>query len=280
MIIDFHTHTFPDRIAAGALQKMQADSHARAFSDGTKCGLLASMKDAAIDWSVALPVATNPLKVSSINDTSIAANGIDNLIYFGCIHPENDNYAQELSRIAAAGVKGIKIHPVYQGVDIHDLRFLRILGKAAELGLIVVTHTGDDIAFPGIVRCSPEMIRNAIDQIGPMQLVLAHMGGWKNWHRVADCLADTCVYLDTSFSLGHIIPLEAGHYTPAQQQLLTAAEFCEIIRSFGTDRILFGTDSPWACQKSAVEDIRQLPLSDAEKDAILGGNACRLLQLA
>lgn len=280
MIIDFHTHTFPDRIAAAALQKLQADSHAQAFSDGTKSGLLSSMASAGIDRSVVLPVATNPKKVCSINDLSIAAIATDDLIYFGCIHPENDNSSQELSRIAAAGIKGIKIHPIYQGTDIHDLRFLRILGKAAELGLIVVMHAGDDIAFPGIVRCSPKMIRTAVDQVGPIHLVLAHMGGWKNWSRVADCLADTGVYLDTSFSLGHIIPLEAGHYTPAQQQLLTAAEFCEIVRSFSADRILFGTDSPWACQKSALEDIRQLPLSDAEKAAILGGNACRLLQLA
>ena len=279
MIVDFHTHTFPDRIAAGALQKMQADTHARAFSDGTQSGLLSSMAASGINCSVVLPVATNPLKVSSINDISIAAIGASSLIYFGCIHPENDDYAQELSRIAAAGIKGIKIHPVYQGVDINDLRFLRILDKAAELGLMIVTHAGDEIAYPGIVRCSPEMIRSAVNQIGSMQLVLAHMGGWKNWSRIADCLADTAVYLDTSFSLGHIIPLEAGHYTPAQQQLLTAAEFCEIVRSFGADRILFGTDSPWACQKRALEDIRQLPLSDAEKTAILGGNACRLLQL-
>lgn len=280
MLIDFHTHTFPDRIAAGALQKMQSDSHAQAFSNGTKSGLLASMKDAGIDCSVVLPVATNPLKVSSINDISIAANGIDNLIYFGCIHPENENYAQELSRIAAAGIKGIKIHPVYQGADIDDLRFLRILGKAAELGLIVVMHAGDDIAFPGVVRCSPEMIRSAMDQIGPMQLVLAHMGGWKNWHRVTDCLADTCVYLDTSFSLGKIAPLEADFYTPTEQQLLTPTEFCEIVRTFGADRILFGTDSPWANQKNALRDIQQLALSDSSKTAILGGNACRLLQLA
>ncbi len=280
MIIDFHTHTFPDRIAAAALQKLQADSHAQAFSDGTKSGLISSMASAGIDRNVVLPVATNPKKVSSINDLSIAAIGEDDLIYFGCIHPENNDYAQELSRIAAAGIKGIKIHPIYQGTDINDLRFLRILGKAAELGLIVVTHAGDDIAFPGVVRCSPEMVGTAVDQIGPIQLVLAHMGGWKNWQRVCDCLADTGVYLDTSFSLGQIVPLEEGHYTPAQQQLLTDTEFCQIIRSFGADRILFGTDSPWACQKSTLEAIRQLPLTDAEKYAILGGNARRLLRLA
>lgn len=280
MTIDFHTHTFPDRIAAGALQKMQADSHAQAFSDGTKSGLLASMKAAAIDYSVVLPVATNPLKVSSINDLSIAAIGAEKLIYFGCIHPENEDYAQELSRIAAAGIKGIKIHPIYQGVAINDLRFLRILNKAAELGLIVVTHAGDDIAFPGVVRCSPEMIRSAIDQIGPMQLVLAHMGGWKNWQWVADCLADTCVYLDTSFSLGQIAPLQEGFYTPAAQQLLTPSQFCEIVDIFGKERILFGTDSPWANQANVLADIQKLPLSTVEKTAIFGGNACRLLQLA
>lgn len=278
MIIDFHTHTFPERIAATALKKMQSDSHSQTFSDGTAAGLLESMSRHGIHRSVVLPVATNPLKVSSMNDLSVSMNQDGSLIYFGCIHPDMESWHRELGRIAELGLKGIKIHPVYQGADIDDIRFLRILGRAAELGLIVVTHAGDDIGFPGVVRCSPEMIRSAISQVGSFPFVLAHMGGWKNWDRVAGLLADTGVYLDTSFSLGGISPIDS-HYAPEELSLLIAEDFCALVRSFGAERILFGTDSPWSCQGESRKAIEALPLTPAEIAAILGGNAQKLLKL-
>ena len=279
MIIDFHTHTFPEKIAQRAISSMQASSHAAAFSDGTSAALKASMADAGITYSVVLPVATNPTKLASMNDFSIENNGADGLIYFGAMHPLADNWEEELSRLAAAGIKGIKIHPLYQEVDIDDIRYLRILEKAAELGLITVMHAGADIGFPGIDRCPPEAIRQAVNQLGNIPLVLAHMGGWKNWDRVTDQLASTCVYIDTSFSLGSIPPLDDGYYSPNQLPLLSSETFCKLIRDFGAHRVLFGTDSPWACQKSEVNAIRNLPLTTQEQTQILGENARKLLHI-
>ncbi len=277
MIIDFHTHTFPDKVAAVAIPKMQQASHSKAFTDGTLGGLKASMAKAGIDGSVLLPVATNPLKVSSINDLSITKNGKDGLIWFGCIHPDMEDWKEELARIADAGLKGIKIHPQYQGVDIDDIRYLRILSRAAELGLLVLTHAGDDIGFPGEVRISPEMVLSALKQVGDLPLILAHMGGWKNWERV-EMLGETSVYLDTAFSLGTITPID-GHYAPEELQMLSEERFCNLIRTFGSERILFGSDSPWTDQGESLSAIRHLPLTDAEKENILGQNAAKLLKL-
>jgi len=235
------------------------------------------MQAAGIDRSVVLPVATNPLKISSINDLSVALTEREGLIYFGCVHPDSENWHEELGRIAVAGIKGIKIHPVYQGADIDDPRFLKILARAAELNLLVVMHAGDDIGFPGVVRCSPQMIRNAVRQVKGVKLIAAHMGGWKNWETVAENLVDTDVMIDTAFSLGKIVPLEEGYYTEEQLWMLRDAPFCELVRAFGSKRVLFGTDSPWADQATAVRDIRNLPLTDEEKADILGENAHRLL---
>lgn len=277
MIIDFHTHTFPEKVAAAAIPKMQAASHSKAFTAGTAEALRASMAKAGIDRSVVLPVATNPLKVSAINDLSIAHLGDEALTYFGCIHPEQTDWKEELCRIAKAGLKGIKIHPQYQGADIDDIRYLRIFEQAASLGLWVVTHAGDDIGFPGLVRCAPEMVQNAIAQVGDFPLILAHMGGWKNWDRVEQ-LAETKVYLDTAFSLGTITPID-DHYTTEELQMLSAERFCTIVRAFGAERILFGTDSPWGDQQKTLESIRALPLTAQEKALILGENAKNILKL-
>lgn len=279
MIIDFHTHTFPDKIAQRAITGMQANSHAAAFSDGTVSALRGSMAAAGVTYSVVLPVATNPSKLTSMNDAAIAVNGKDGIFHFGAMHPLAENWETELIRISEAGLKGIKIHPFYQGVDINDIRYLRLLGKAAELNLITVMHAGSDIAYPSQVRCNPEMTADALGQLGPIPIVLAHMGGWKNWDRVAEYLVPTGCYVDTAFSLGAIAPLDDGHYVPEDLSLLSQEAFCDLVKAFGPHRILFGTDSPWADQKAEIDKVRALPLTEEAKHNILGGNACRLLNL-
>lgn len=279
MIIDFHTHTFPDKIAAAALKKMQSDCHSAAFTEGTESALTASMKDSGIDYSVILPVITNPLKTSSINRVSIENNGKNGLIYFGGIHPDTENADDELKHLASNGIRGIKIHPVYQNADIDDMRFLRILYKAAELDLTVITHAGDDIGFPGVVHCSPKMILNAVKEVGNLRLIAAHMGGWRNWEEVNELLADTEIYIDTAFSLGKITPLDDGYYSPEELKLLNDEQFVKAVRLFGSHRVLFGTDSPWDSQKKAIEQIASLPLSTEEIENIFSNNALHILKM-
>jgi predicted TIM-barrel fold metal-dependent hydrolase len=255
---------------------MQANSHAAAFGSGTLDGLLSSMDAAGVGRSVVLPVATNPLKISFMNDKLLSQEKSQRVVNFGAMHPQAENWKQELNRLAAAGIPGIKLHPQYQGVDITDIRYLRILDHAASLGLITVTHAGDEIAYPGVVRCSPEMVRSVCDQLGNIPLVLAHMGGWKNWQRVAENLAHTGCYLDTAISLGSIVPID-DHYAPADLPLLSGDDFVFLVRAFGSHRILFGTDSPWADQAEEIKKITALPLTQEEKDNILSCNATRLL---
>lgn len=279
MIIDFHTHAFPERIAPRAIAGMQENSHAAAFSEGTVSALHTSMTESGITHSVVLPVATNPAKLSSMNDASIAQNGQLGIFHFGAVHPLAENWESELVRIAEAGLKGIKIHPQYQGVDIDDIRYLRILGRAAELGLVTIMHAGSEIAYPEQVRCSPEMTAKALAQLGSIPIVLAHMGGWKNWERVAAHLAPTGCYIDTAFSLGSITALNDGHYALEDLPLLTEAAFCDLVHAFGSTRVLFGTDAPWADQKTEIARIRALPLTEAEKEDIFHRNAQQLLNL-
>ena len=281
MVIDFHTHTFPPKIAASTLEKLSAASHTLPFTDGTPDGLRASMAESGVDLSVVLPVATAPRQVEHINDSSAAISERSQetgLLSFGCMHPDYEGWHDELARIKSLGLGGIKLHPVYQGVDFDDPRTLRILDRAGELGLIVVTHAGLDVGFPGVVRCSPEMVANAVRQAGPIKLVLAHMGGWRCWDRVLELLPELPVYIDTSFSTGRMTPADS-HYSEEELQLLDSDGFMELVRAFGPSRVLFGSDSPWSGQKQSLEWLRALPLSQGEQRALLGGTAERLLGL-
>ena len=282
MIIDIHTHTFPDKIAAATLDKLKHLSHTIPFTDGTAAGLAASMARAGVDRSVVMPVATSPRQVPHVNDASARMNELGaqtGVLSFGCMHPDFDGWKEELARVRDLGLKGIKLHPQYQDTDFDDPRYLRILDRCGELGLVVLTHAGLDIGMPGKDNCAPEMVARALEQVGPVKLVLAHMGGWRQWDRVEALLPGTGVYLDTSFSLGEITPLDDGHYRPGDLPLLDEAAFLRMVRRFGPDRILFGTDSPWDDQETALARLRALPLEKSELDAILGGNARKLLEL-
>ena len=282
-IIDFHTHTFPDAIAAAAIEKLQAASHTRPFTDGTVSGLQKSMAEAGITASVVLPVATSPRQVVHVNDASIRMNDAarETGIYsFGGMHPDFSEYKAELRRIAAAGLRGIKLHPVYQGVDFDDPRFLRILETAASLGLLVLIHAGLDVGLPGAEHAIPRKIKNALRSVGPVRLILAHMGGWRCWDEVGETLADTGVLIDTSFSLGAMTPNGDGHYkTPRELALLDEERFVSLIRAFGSRRVLFGTDCPWGEQKSETQKFLALPLTAEERGDILWGNGSYLLNI-
>lgn len=277
MIIDFHTHTFPEKIAARALAKMSAAGDLRHYADGTASGLLRAERAAGVDRSILLPVATKPEQVHHINDYAAELNRhafITNQFSFGSMHPDYENWRQELDRLAANRMRGIKIHPVYQQTDFDDIRYLRILERAGELGLIVVAHAGLDLGFPGSLCATPEKARRALQSVGPVRLVLAHMGGWDCWEQVAEKLADTSALFDTAYCLDDVVPLDPGK---PPRHLLSLEDFAALVRTFGAQRVLFGTDSPWTDPQDAIRRIRALPLSDEEKTAILGGNAQRLL---
>ncbi len=234
MIIDFHTHTYPDEIAAAVIKKLRRSAHTAPFSDGTAEGLRKNAARSGVDLSVILPVATSAHSVKHINDAAIALNereearfgalrdyrgaaagktsgdpeGLPSsrLLSFGCAHPEDGDFRKEVVRLKEAGVPGIKVHPYFHECDLDDPRYMRIFEAAAEYGLIVVTHAGYDKGYPGVHRATVPMLRRVMDEIKGITLVGAHMGGWKEWDLVMELLAGTGMYIDTADSTGLMIP--------------------------------------------------------------------------
>ncbi len=279
-IIDFHTHTFPEKIAERTIEGLSHKSRTMPFSDGTEAGLIEKMKKAGIERSVVLPVATTSKQVEKVNDASARLNeerAVDGLYSFGCMHPDYEGYRKELARIKALGFKGIKLHPVYQGVALDDIRNLNVIDRAAELGLAVVTHTGYDVGYPGVDLCSPKRARHVIDTIGEFPFVLAHMGGWMQWDEVPEYLADTSCYLDTAFSTGKMTPRKEVGELHFPVQMLDKEEFLKLLSIFGSKRILFGTDSPWSDAATEIAFIENLPISEEEKRDIFYNNAQEIL---
>lgn len=280
MIIDFHTHTFPEKIAADAITRLSVGGDLKSYTHGLNCELTESMRQSGIDYSVILPVATSPRQCNTINRVAATVNEnteSTGLISFGGIHPDNDNYKEVLNDIARLGIRGIKLHPVYQRVDIDDIRFKRIIDHACSLGLIIVTHAGFDISFPTGAQVIPEKISSVIRELHPPKLVLAHMGGWACWDSVYELLAGENVYLDTSFSIIPIRNAANTAFSRYNDRQLTADAFVKLVRKHGADKIVFGSDCPWASQKETLDALSNSGLTDDELSLIKGANASRLL---
>lgn len=286
MLIDSHTHTFPDELANKVILKIAGDASIRHYTEGTNASLLESMDRAHVDMSVILPVVTKPSQCETINKVAKEINDryFPRLLSFGGIHPDNEDYKEVLKDLAESGIKGIKLHPLYQGAAIDDIRNLRIIDCASELGLIVVIHAGKDLSFPGDFA-DPDRISRMLDEVQPEKIVLAHMGSYACWEEVYDQLCGRGAYLDTSFSLNPIRPLKD---TPEGKESLAANPmlvpplsrelFRKMVKKNGADHMLFASDSPWGDQKETFDLVDEC-LDVSGKEAVYYGNALRLLGL-
>lgn len=258
-VIDFHTHTFPDDVAATAIPALAAEVRVEPRWDGTVAGLLAAMDRAGVDVSVTQPVATRPVQVRSINDWAAGVAG-PRIVPFGAMHPDLEEPAVEIERMAAHGIRGFKMHPEYQRFEPDDPRMSGVYEAAASHGMVLLFHAGVDLSLPTL-RGTPAAFARMLDAWPRLRVVLAHMGGYQLWPDVAEHLVGREVCLDTSYTLGR----------------LSDDEFVAIVRAHGAHRVLFGSDGPWADAGAEIEHLRRLPLGADDLAAILGGNAERLL---
>lgn len=266
MIIDMHTHIWPDKIAERTVKQLASVADIPAYTNGTLENLKESMQRAGITTSVVLPVVTKPEQFETVNRFAVMLNQEPGILSFGGIHPDNDKVREKLKEIRDAGLKGIKLHPDYQKTFIDDLKYQRIIKEALDLGLCISVHAGIDVGLPDPVHCSPERVCNLYEKLNlgdnvDNKLIFAHTGGCGLWEEVYECLAGKKIYFDLSYSFHQIDP-----------KLLVA-----MIRKHGSKRIVFGTDSPWADQKEMVTYLMKLPLTEEQIEDICYQTAEELL---
>lgn len=266
MIIDFHTHIFPDAIAAKSIAALESNSDEKARISGTVSGLQSSMKQNHIDYSVVLPVVTRPSQFDTINQFAASINGTNGIYSFGGIHPENENIPEKLRYIQSLKLKGIKLHPDFQDTYIDDERYIKIIKECIRLDLCCVIHAGLDVGKPYPIHCPPDRIYIMLKEVlkdcnKDSKIILAHMGGYLQWQLVEEFLVGQNVYFDLAFC----------------KNVIDKDVLLRIIENHGSDRILYATDSPWAEQNDMVEYVKSLPLDEEDKDNIFYKNAVRLL---
>lgn len=260
MIIDAHTHIYPQKISAAAVQSIADFYGISMFADGTLETLFRIGNEAGISKYLVHSVATVPHQVERIND--FLAGEIeqhpDRLIGFMALHPDMDDPAAEVERAMKLGFKGIKLHPDFQKFAIDDPKAFAMY-EAAQGKLPILFHIGD-------YRYNfshPKQLAAVLDNFPNLQVIGAHFAGWSEWDDAAKYLKSYRLWVDSSSSSYSLPPKKLR----------------KMIDVFGPDFVLFGTDYPmWGPQRE-LEVLNSLGLSDETMDKILYKNAVELLSL-
>ena len=225
---------------------------------------------------ILLVAATKPEQVKPANDWALALQSatpeelkpefpmqsLPRIIPFGTFHPDDPNWQFEIKRLKKAGIKGIKLHPEFQGIDLADPRLNDFFAEI-EHDFIVMIHVGDPVISQSN-RSTPQKVASILDNFQDIRIIAAHLGGYQFWDDACESLAGRDIYLDTSSALSYIEP-----------ELLQ-----KIVTKHGTEQLLFGSDYPLSSpeQELAMFDTIHW-LSTTEKERILGQNCARLLDI-
>ncbi|MBO5314803.1 MAG: amidohydrolase family protein [Clostridia bacterium] len=267
MIIDFHTHSFPDSLAPKAMASLAITFSSIAAikpqTDGTAGGAKKILSDAGISKAVVCNIATNARQETKVNDYAISLLA-DGFFYpFGSVHPDSEKIESELDRLKSAGIKGIKLHPDYVKIPLNDPRYNRIFEALTDRQMLVVVHAGFDPISPDKIHATAEMFRGVIEKYPDLKIVAAHMGGYAKAKDVYENLVGTGIYFDTSLS----------SMREDEKEILY-----KILREHDENKILFGTDTPWSVAKAEIEFIKNAPISEEYKEKIFYKNALALLK--
>lgn len=257
-IIDMHAHIFPDKIAARAVESIGNYYNIPMTGPGTVDGLLKCGGRIGVSRYVVHSSATNVEQVTTINDyVAGVASAHSELTGFGTLHPGLADIGSETDRVIRLGLKGIKLHPEFQGFNIDDEDMFPVY-KALEGRMPVLIHMGDENRDSS----SPVRLARILDMFPDLVVIAAHFGGYAMWDESSEYLIGRNLYMDTSSALAFLKPEKA---------------VC-MIRQHGVHKMFFGTDYPMWDHEEELERFLRLDLTEEERIAVLSGNAERFLE--
>lgn len=259
-MIDFHAHIYPEKIAQRAVRSVGEFYHIPMDAQGTPEDLLEQGKEFAVSGYVVHSVAVDENHVQTVNDYIASECEKHKEFYgFGTIHAAYPNKTEELRRIRELGLHGVKIHPDTQYYNMNDERMDEVYDFLSKEDLPLLIHCGDyryDYSHP-------RRLKDILDRFPDLTVIAAHFGGWSVWDLALEYLRDTRCYLDTSSSIAMLGTVRAE----------------ELIRLYGAERIVFGTDFPMWRLKDELAFFEKMNLTQEEKELIFHQNAEKILKI-
>ena len=256
-VIDVHAHIYPEKIASKAVDAIGSFYSTSMYGKGTSEHLLSSMESSPITNFVVHSVATNARSVESINDF-IASECAQHPEFTGfmAMHQDYADPEKEIERAVELGLKGMKIHPDTQEVNLDDPRLMRVY-EMIQGRLPIIIHMGDyrhDFSHP-------RRLKNVLHAFPDLVVDAAHFGGWSMPEVAYDLLGEERCFIDMSSSMFW----------------LGKRRTKELCKLYGTDRVLFGSDFPMWDPVSEYNAFTSIDFSDNELEDMLWHNAERFL---
>jgi Predicted metal-dependent hydrolase of the TIM-barrel fold len=265
-VFNIHTHTYPEAISQKAVVSLGNFYDFHVDGKGTYADLESSAKAHGVKGFLLFSVATNAAQVQKVNN-SIAAlaeqsrNEGYQTVGFAGMHQDYPDFEDEIARAESIGLRGVKIHPDIQGVDIDDPRMIKLC-SIIEGRMPLYLHMGDN--RPQYRFSEAKKLAKVLDMFPNLEVVAAHLGGYQAWDEAEQHLAGRPnVWYDTSSALWAMTPERAEH----------------LIHVLGSDRVMFGTDYPVKTIDSELERFFKINLTEQERCDVLYNNAVRFLKI-
>jgi predicted TIM-barrel fold metal-dependent hydrolase len=261
MIIDIHTHAWPEKVSQKARENLEKVFKIKMVGDPTLGTLISYMDENNIDISAVCGVATKPEQVPSINEWLFSIRN-KRIKVFCALHPEYKNWKEELKKIKDKG-DGVKLQPEFQDFYIDDEKFFGWYEEIDKLKMPLIFHCGKELSGTMLVRSSPDRMSKVMKKFPCLKIIAAHFGGFELWDEVKKYLLGRDIYLDTSFFF-HFLPKE---------------EIKSMLLAHPKDKLLFGTDFPIVNQKKDIDFLKNLEIPEDLKERIFSLNAKSLLAI-
>ena len=265
-------------------------NHAHVFPAGAKPGgeiehLKALMAECQIEKAVCFACFRDQYERSGLPGDPVgwlakAIRDDDSLIGFGTVDFDREDITYQVERIAALGMKGIKIHPAAQEINVMGDKARQVYEAAQREGLFLSFHTG--IHWHRISDYNLLLFDEVAWHYPELKFSMEHIGGY---HFFREALAVMCNAKrnseeDTVFAGWTSVAM--GEDGLPGEWSLTDDELRTVIRQTGPTRSIFGLDFPYkhaAQTKAAIERILSLDISEEAKEGVLGGNLRKALKM-
>jgi predicted TIM-barrel fold metal-dependent hydrolase len=200
----------------------------------------------------------------------------DRLIAAGNLFPAADNALELLKVFKEEGIKLAKVHP---SLDVHDVsspKAYECYALAAELGITLDYHTGPHGTRLSLTQ--PFKFDDIAWDFPELKLVFEHLGGRTYFEEFMAILASHN-NVDSN-SRPQVYGGVASVFTPGNIWYLGPEKIFDVITYAGAKKLIYGLDFPWNSKETNKNDIKlikQLAISDDDKNDILGNNLLRLL---
>lgn len=261
-IVDAHCHCYPQQIAAKAAQNIGKFYGTPSECGGTAEEILSIDAVCGIDLAIIESAATVPHQVRGINSfiaETVAAHP-GRFLGFGTLHPAAEDPEGDVRHLLSLGLRGVKLHNDFLRIPLDAPEMDPLYALCAEAGIPVLLHTGDsrfDFTNPG-------RLAHVLSAHPSLRVIGAHLGGYSVWEEAVRVLPRfPNLTVDCSSALRYLGPEKSR----------------EIIRIYGAERVLFGTDFPYHDPARELEAFFALELTAEECGRILSQNAADLLGL-